>query len=127
MFKVTRYRVEFEGVLYWKAGEQRVTDRQQVQNIADRILLELTKLAAIEPDVRLIPAHPDEAGINVTVIVEESEVFMASVAGFTQIRTAVLAGGVGTVGWKVDWSRTTTVPTEVPTPAPDREIQHARN
>ena len=34
---------------------------------------------------------------------------VASVAGFTQIRTAVHAADLGTPGWKVEWFRTTTV------------------
>jgi hypothetical protein len=44
----------------------------------------------------------------VKVSVEESEVIFASMAGFTQIRTAVHAAGLDTPGWKVEWLRTTT-------------------
>lgn len=102
---MTRYRVEFDGVIMGDNGEP-ITDRDAIQSIADVILLELSKLAALTPRVL---AQPERAGISVSVDVEESEMFMASVAGFTQIRTAVHAADLGTPGWKVEWFRTTTV------------------
>ena len=101
---MTRYRVDFDGILRRQNTGETVTDRAEIQAIVDRILLELSKIAAIDPAVQ---AQPD-AQISVKVSVEESEVFMASVAGFTQIRTAVHAAGLGTPGWKVEWLRTTT-------------------
>ena len=102
---VTRYRVEFDGVILGDNGEP-ITDRDVVQSVVDLVLLELSKLAATGPRV---VAQPDRGGITVSVDVEESEMFMASVAGFTQIRTAVHAADLGTPGWKVEWFRTTTI------------------
>lgn len=101
---MTRYRVEFDGVIR-NDDETLVTDREEVQGIVNRILLELSKLAASSPRVE---ARPDSGEITVSVSVTESEVFMASVTGFTQIRTAVHAADIGTPGWKVEWVRTTT-------------------
>jgi hypothetical protein len=101
---MTRYQVEFDGVIVDDDGEL-VTNRETVQGIVDLVLLELSKLAALDPQVL---AEPEQGGISVSVDVEESEMFMASVAGFTQIRTAVHAADLGTPGWKVEWFRTTT-------------------
>lgn len=102
---MTSFRVEFDGVILSDNGDL-VTDRDAVQAIVDLILLELSKLAATDPRV---VAQPEEGRITVSVDVEESEMFMASVAGFTQIRTAVHAADLGTPGWKVEWFRTTTL------------------
>ena len=113
---MTRYRVEFDGVIMDDDGDTLVTDRGRVQAIVDRILLELTKLATNNPQV---DAKPDEGALTVTVDIEESEMFMASVAGFTQIRTAVHAADLGTPGWKVEWVRTTTV---APRRAPEAAV-----
>lgn len=101
-----RYRVEFDGVIVGGDDGLILTDRRAIQGIVDLILLELTKLAVTGPRVE---AQPETGGITVSVDVEESEMFMASVAGFTQIRTAVHAADLGTPGWKVEWFRTTTV------------------
>lgn len=102
---MTRFRVEFDGVIM-DDDDALLTDRARVQAVADTVLLELSKLAAIDPQV---VAAPERGQITVSVAVEESEMFMASVAGFTQIRTAVHASDLGTPGWKVEWVRTTTL------------------
>jgi len=104
---MTRYRVEFDGVITDDDDDQKIVkDPEVVQGIVDRILLELTKLASMNPQVA---GQPDDGGLTVSVDIEESEMFMASLAGFTQIRTAVHAADIGTPGWKVEWVRTTTV------------------
>ena len=107
---MTRYRVEFDGIIRRQGTGEAVTSPDEVQAIVDRILLELSKLAAMDAAVQ---AQPEAGHVSVSVKVEESEVFMASVAGFTQIRTAVHAAGIGTPGWQVEWVRTTTDTSEV--------------
>jgi hypothetical protein len=103
---VTRFRVEFDGIVVRQDTGERVTDPDEIQQILDRILLQLTKMSAIDP---ILNANADLGQVMVSVCIEEeSEVFMASMAGFTQIRTAVHAAGIGTPGWKVEWIRTTT-------------------
>jgi hypothetical protein len=102
---MTRFRVEFNGVIVTD-DDQIVTDRDTIQRVVDLILLEFTKLATNTPRVE---GRPETGGLCVSVDVEESDMFMASVAGFSQIRTAVHAAGLGTPGWKVDWFKTTTI------------------
>lgn len=98
------YRVEFVGVIL-DEGEV-VTDRERIQAYVDKIMLELIKLNALNPR---LSADPATGAVTVDVGVEEIEMFIASMAGFTQIRTAAHAAELGTPGWRVEWVKTTTV------------------
>ena len=106
---MTWYRVVFTGVMMDVEGERRtpVTDSERVKGSANRILEEMVKLGASSPRVETWPSN---ARVQVEVRVqEESEVVLATMAGFVMIRTAVHAAGLGTPGWQVEWLETTTV------------------